>query len=1023
MQTEKRTRKQRFSPVWRAAAAAFIVTVAACCSPLGAEPADSAHARSLVTGWLRSSPSPLGAVIGPAVERVETFTEAGEPVYYAVYLFGGGFVIVPADTAVEPIIAFAARGIFNPSADNPLGALVSRDVPARVRAARSAPPTQPPDDENRRQSRAFIARQRARQKWTRLRGRANPAGKGRPPDAASDLYAADAAAQATTISEVLVPPLVESQWSQGSVCGNYVYNYYTPDHIICGCVATAMAQVMRYHSYPDFGVGTGGFTIYVEGNPQTAYLRGGDGAGGPYNWNLMSYDVDCGTSLSSRQAIGAVCYDAGVSVGMSYSTGGSGATLSAAKDAMTGTFGYSRAVYGYKNGDDIGDGLQAMLNPNMDAGYPAMLAIESTGDTAGHAVVCDGYGYDQQTLYHHINMGWGGSSDAWYNLPSIPPYSIIYACVYNLFPQGYGEIVSGRVFGPSAEPLEGAVVTGLTDSGGSYGDTTNAAGIYALTNVPSGRGITVSAEAPGMTFFDQETATSTSRDYQGTSGNAWPVNFIAADTNLPERNALQTSFTADELVAEGSPWRWTGTGVTEEEVVSFPETGVMLLDTGPNQRARWVNDAQSGFGAADRRTGFTAEVRMKVIKSTYIDRGFDFELYAGDGSASGNRYLLTVTTAGLYWYSDGQFERIASGLDNFSSSHIYRLTVLASGIVQVYRDGELVAVRFADNSVDALLGATGPYFQIGDGSTASEVDAIVERVGFDLSGPYQQSDTVDIVDYTDLSGMAATWLLNEADLAPVPDTNGLVIHYAFDESAGVFATDLSGNGNHGRLNTNMAWDYSGYSGSCLRFGGGARVNVPGTAFAGINNQITLSVWVNGDSAVQPDQNWGMIFNGQSPASWRTIACHCPDKYGRVFLDLGRSDNDDRLIWEGSYPEDWQDRWNHYAFVKDCDSGTMAIYLNGWLAAERDGATLPLYGVTQFTIGYGENLADGKQYPYAGRLDEFRLYDRALTQEQVWAIAEAGKPVQLATDLFEDGAINFMDYAVMAAKWLQEQPWP
>jgi|GEM_PF-2602782 len=1020
MQTETRTTKGWFSPHRRAVAVAWIVAFTAFCSNLWSAPAGRDLARSIVSCWLQSRPSPLGTVLGPTVDRIETFSEAFEPMYYVVYLSGGGFVIVPADTSVEPIIAFTTGGVFDPSADNPLGALVNMDVPARVKAARSAP-AQPPAEGNLRRVRAFAARQRARQKWNRLQVNTFPKGHSLKTDAG--LYDIEATAQATSISEVVVAPLVESRWSQGSVCGNYVYNYYTPDHIICGCVATAMAQVMRRHSYPDFGVGTGGFNIYVEGTKQTAYLRGGDGSGGPYDWSLMSYDVDCGTSLSSRRAIGAICYDAGVSVGMSYSTGGSGATLNAAKEAMTGTFGYSRAVYGYRNGEDIGNGLPAMLNANMDAGYPAMLAIESSDETAGHAVVCDGYGYDQRTLYHHINMGWGGSSDAWYNLPSVPPYSIIYACVYNLFPQGYGEIVSGRVFGSSGEPLEGAVVTGLTGTGGTYSDTTGAAGVYALTNVPSGRGITVSASAAGMTFFDQETATSTSRDYQGTSGNVWPLNFIAADMNLPEQNALQTSFTADEIVAEGSPWRWTGTGVTEDEAVSFPEPHVMLLDTGPNQRARWVNDSTAGFGAADRRTGFTAQVRMKVVKNTQADRGFDFELYAGDGSVSGNRYLLTVTTTGMHWYSDGQFDHIASGLDNFSSCHIYRLTVLPSGIVQIYRDGELMSVRFADHSADSLLGAAGPYFQIGDGSITGEVDAIVERVSFDLSGPYQQSDTIDMVDYTDLSGMASTWLLNEADLAPVPDTNGLVVHYAFNESAGAFATDLSGNGNHGRLNTNMAWDHSGYDAGCLRFGDGSRVSVPPAAFAGIDSEVTISVWVNGDPAVQPDQNWGMIFNGQSAASWRTFACHCPDRYGRVFLDLGRSDDDDRLIWEGSYPEDWEDRWNHYAFVKNRASGTMTIYLNGWPVAERDGATLSMHGVTQFTIGFGENPAAGKQYPYHGKLDEFRLYNCALEQEQIWAIAEAGKPVHLATDLHEDGTINFKDYALMAAQWMQEQPWP
>ena len=53
-----------------------------------------------------------------------------------VNLQPGGFVIVSADDRIEPIIAFADDGIFDPSVDNPLGALVTGDINQRMAMVR-----------------------------------------------------------------------------------------------------------------------------------------------------------------------------------------------------------------------------------------------------------------------------------------------------------------------------------------------------------------------------------------------------------------------------------------------------------------------------------------------------------------------------------------------------------------------------------------------------------------------------------------------------------------------------------------------------------------------------------------------------------------------------------------------------------------------------------------------------------------------------------------------------------------------
>ena len=81
----------------------------------------------MVSGWLKASPSSRsGTALGRQVTKIETYTDdKGNPIYYIVYLQPNGFVIVSGDDLIEPIIGFAQEGIYDPSPDNPLGALVT----------------------------------------------------------------------------------------------------------------------------------------------------------------------------------------------------------------------------------------------------------------------------------------------------------------------------------------------------------------------------------------------------------------------------------------------------------------------------------------------------------------------------------------------------------------------------------------------------------------------------------------------------------------------------------------------------------------------------------------------------------------------------------------------------------------------------------------------------------------------------------------------------------------------------------
>jgi len=103
-----------------------------------AKPVGISQAQKVVKGWLALDSNPLGVRLVNRVSKVDSFAGGnGKPAYYVVSLEDSGFVIVPADDLVEPIIAFSEAGTYDPSDENPLGALVNRDLSGRIAAARS----------------------------------------------------------------------------------------------------------------------------------------------------------------------------------------------------------------------------------------------------------------------------------------------------------------------------------------------------------------------------------------------------------------------------------------------------------------------------------------------------------------------------------------------------------------------------------------------------------------------------------------------------------------------------------------------------------------------------------------------------------------------------------------------------------------------------------------------------------------------------------------------------------------------
>ena len=287
-----------------------------------------------------------------------------------------------------------------------------------------------------------------------------------------------------------VDPLTATRWNQ-----DCFYNEYCPatsggwwwggpcGHCYAGCVATAMAQVMKYWNYPETGFGSHSY-IHSEYGEQSANF-----AATTYHWDEMPNDV-----WDYNDAVATLLYHCGVSVNMNYSASGSGAQSQDVETAMRSYFGYCGAKYHQKSSYQD-EAWIAMLKAELDLSHPIYYS-GANGDS-GHAFVCDGY--DNNDLFH-FNFGWSGSGDAFYSTYDVNGFNQGRAVVTNLFPVSIQADDNGIIYVSENGTGDGSSWENATNklqfasalsSGGStkvwvkagtyYGDTSDTEGAFSIS--------------------------------------------------------------------------------------------------------------------------------------------------------------------------------------------------------------------------------------------------------------------------------------------------------------------------------------------------------------------------------------------------------------------------------------------------------------------------------------------------------------------------------------------------------------
>ncbi|MBI1288429.1 MAG: T9SS type A sorting domain-containing protein [Flavobacteriales bacterium] len=300
-----------------------------------------------------------------------TGASAADITYFYVFQDEEGFVIVSGDDRSLPILAYSDQGMFD-----------ANEIPTNTRKWLEGYKTQ-----LRQMIADDVAQpQESAEQW--------------------EMYLHGSVASGSRAAAV--SPLVDTRWNQSPY-----YNALCPGGSVTGCVATAMAQVMKYWDYPANG---SGFHSYNHSTYGTLSASFGNTT---YQWSSMPNTVN-----SSNNAVATLMYHCGVSVDMDYSPQVSNAYVISAQSpvqhcseyALKTYFGYDPSLHGEERDNYNDTQWSNLLKAELDASRPIIYA--GFGSGGGHCFVCDGY---DNSGFFHFNWGWAGAYDGYFSINALNP--------------------------------------------------------------------------------------------------------------------------------------------------------------------------------------------------------------------------------------------------------------------------------------------------------------------------------------------------------------------------------------------------------------------------------------------------------------------------------------------------------------------------------------------------------------------------------------------------------------------------
>lgn len=335
---------------------------------------------------------------------------------YVVNLDNSGFVIVAANDVAHPVLGYSFERPWPYGDELPSQVASYLDgIAAQIEFAIDKAPDQ-----------------RMSMEWIQLMAKqSKPVGKGNREE---------------------VGPLLTTTWDQTDY-----YNGLCPvvgnGHAPAGCAATALAQIVNYHQYPEHGRNLHSYEVEGFGELMVDFNNE------TFDYANMPDALTYQSAPGQIQAVDQLIYDCGVALNMQYDPTGSSSALVDVRGALVNFFDYSPDMYCIDKQAFTYEEWDALLRSELNAGRPICYSGVSANNYYCHAFVCDGFNTEG---FFHFNFGWSGNCDGWYLTSSINlevyQFNLYQAAVIGIAPGGSDNTIIGQIWGNTVvsvdEPID-----------------------------------------------------------------------------------------------------------------------------------------------------------------------------------------------------------------------------------------------------------------------------------------------------------------------------------------------------------------------------------------------------------------------------------------------------------------------------------------------------------------------------------------------------------------------------------------
>ncbi len=491
--------------------------------------------------------------------------------------------------------------------------------------------------------------------------------------------------------------------------------------------------------------------------------------------------------------------------------------------------------------------------------------------------------------------------------------------------------------------------------------------INAVSNTPQSAGNHIIAANPNA--------------YDQTNIGYYPGQGVGVKTSLDELRIYNRALSPAEVrqlynFAPGPVGWWKfdeGSGVTVSDSSGNGNTGTWA-GTGNH----WINGK---FGKAGSFNGVDDQVSITANTNSPFDftTALTFEAWANPKAVPSNRNTI-IKKYGSNGYS----------LDSSSSNNIFRCYM--SGLTPtelsapsaislntwthitctydgVSRKMFLNGVLVANDSPTGIMDVNNTPLAIGNSSVYS-------GPGYGFNGSI---DDVKIYNYARTPDQIAEDMAGRAgsvSFAGVQAGSSVEMgHWAFDEGYGTVTHDASGHGNDGTI-TGAVWNQNGKFGKALQFNGSSNfVNIGNQTSLQLTHTGTVSVWLNisdnlnNSPAFVCKDNWDTDTNGYCLASWGN---------GDIIGEIANGSFYNQIH---STNKNYADhKWHHVVFT--WDGSFLNLYIDSKVAATPVAQTIDAVS-TVYNLQIGRDPNTGN-YQYNGLIDDVKIYNYALTSDEVLA---------------------------------------